>query len=227
MRTRWPGWLILAALAAPWALTTAAAPATVVDWRLDSLSSIGGHPITVVGSPRLVGTASGRCIEFNGSTDGVFVESNPIAGRERFTVEAMLEPDPDGPAEQRFLHIAETGSENRLMMETRILPRASWSLDTFLRHGDASLTLLDRSNVHPAGRWHAAALVFDGKTMAHYVDGVRELSGEVAFKPLGPGRTSIGVRQNLVSWFKGRIRLVRFTPQALSPRALLRPQAAR
>ncbi len=27
----------------------------------------------------------------------------------------------------------------------------------------------------------------------------------MAFKPLGPGRTSIGVRQNRVSWFKGRI----------------------
>jgi acetyl esterase/lipase len=48
--------------------------------------------------------------------------------------------------------------------------------------------------------------------MSHYVDGRREASGPVAFKALGPGRTSIGVRQNRVSWFKGRIREVRFTP---------------
>ena len=41
--------------------------------------------------------------------------------------------------------------------------------------------------------------------MTHYVDGVRELPGDVAFPPLGGGQTSIGVRQNLVSFFKGRI----------------------
>ncbi len=76
-------------------------------------------------------------------------------------------------------------------------------------------------NRSPA-RWTAAdvaALVHDGREMAHYVDGQREASGPLAFRPLGPGRTSIGVRQNRVSWFRGRIRAIRFLPEAVVPRA--------
>jgi hypothetical protein len=197
-------------------------PGRVVTWIFDNLRAIGGWPVTVAGTPRVVETPVGRAVEFNGATDGMFLDVNPLEGLAQFTVEALFEPAPDGPPEQRFLHLSEAGSENRLMMETRIVPDRAWSLDTFLRHGDASLTLLDRANTHPSGTWHTAALVFDGKTMTHYVDGVRELSGEVAFKVLGPGRTSIGVRQNLVSWFKGRIREIRVTPQALPPARLLR-----
>ncbi len=109
------------------------------------------------------------------------------------------------------------------MMETRILPDHTWCLDTYLRMEAPGLTLLDRAKAHPAGRWHAASLTYDGKTMTSYVDGVRELSGEVVFEPLKAGRVSIGVRQNLVSWFKGRIRLVRVTPEALPAGRLLLP----
>ena len=61
-------------------------------------------------------------------------------------------------------------------------------------------------------------VTFDGQTMKHYVDGVLEQSGDVAFKPLAAGRTSVGVRQNRVFWFKGRIRQIRIIPQALPPR---------
>ena len=57
--------------------------------------------------------------------------------------------------------------------------------------------------------------------MTHYVNRVRQGSGIVTFPPMKAGRTSIGVRQNLVSHFKGRIRLLRFTPSALGPEALL------
>jgi len=186
-----------------------------VDWVVDNLVTIGGHKASVVGTPRVVTTGIGAAVEFNGSTDGLFVDANPIEGLATFTVEALIEPAADGPAEQRFLHLSETGSENRLMMEMRLLPDRSWCLDTFLRHGEASLTLIDRQWTHPASGWHAVALVFDGKTMAHDVDGVREFTGDVAFKTLGAGRASIGMRQNLVSWFKGRMRLIRFTPEAL------------
>ena len=192
-----------------------------IDWVVDNRTTIGGHAVLVVGSPRVVQTAIGPAIEFNGSTDGLFVDANPIEGLAQFTVEALIEPAPEGPAEQRFLHVSETGSENRLMLETRILPDRSWCLDTFLRHGDASLTLIDRQRTHPADGWHVVALVYDGTRMAHYVDGVQELAGDVAFRALGAGRTSIGVRQNLVSWFKGRIRLLRFTSEALPAARLM------
>jgi hypothetical protein len=63
--------------------------------------------------------------------------------------------------------------------------------------------------------------------MTQYVDGARELSGPVAFHALGAGQTSIGVRQNRVSWFKGRIRTIRITPDALAPDRLMAPPRSR
>jgi hypothetical protein len=192
-----------------------------VVWTLDNLTRIGGHAVTVVGTPRVVSTRIGPAVEFNGATDGLMLDVNPIEGLAQFTVEALFEPSPDGPEEQRFLHVSETGSERRLMMETRMLPDRRWCLDTYLRMEAPGLTLIDRAKTHPAGRWHASSLTYDGKTMASYVDGVPELSGEVAFEPLKAGRISIGVRQNLVSWFKGRIRQVRVTPEALPAAKLL------
>ena len=198
-----------------------AAPAATV-WRVNNLERIGGHPVTVLGSPRVVETPVGKAVEFDGVDDGLVLDVNAIAGLGRFTVEVVFEPAADGAEEQRFLHFEEAETGNRALVELRLLPGPAWCLDTFLRHGEASLTLIDKAVLHQAGRWHAAALSFDGKTMTHYVDGVRESSGEVAFKPLGPGQTSIGVRLNRRSWFKGRIRTIRITADALPPENLLK-----
>jgi hypothetical protein len=197
------------------------APRTV--WTLDDVSSVGGHETTVAGRPRIVQTDLGPAVEFDGTADGLFVQANPIERLERFTIEVLFQPLAGGAEEQRFLHIEEETTGNRALIELRTLPSASFALDTFLRHGQASLTLLDRTLEHPVSQWHVASLSFDGRTMKHYVDGVLEAAGEVAFKPLGRGRTSIGVRQNRVSWFKGAIAEVRFTPAAL-PAARLRAE---
>jgi hypothetical protein len=197
------------------ALAAQAAQAQTVVWNVDSLSRIGGHTVTVVGSPRVVDTDRGKAIEFNGETDGIFLDTNPLAGLQQFTIEIEFQPAAVGPEEQRFLHFQETQTENRALVELRLTPAGVWSLDTYLRYGETGLTLLDRNITHPAGRWHKAALTFDGRTMTHYVNGVREQSGDVEFKPLATGRTSIGVRQNQISWFKGRIRWIRITPRAL------------
>jgi hypothetical protein len=199
---------------------TAAGPASTV-WQVEGLERIGGHAVTVLGEPRVVTVPGGRAVEFDGVDDGLVVGVNPLAGLARFTVEILFEPAVDGAEEQRFLHFEEETTGNRGLIELRLLP-GGWCLDTFLRHQDASLTLIDRALLHPAGRWHTAALVYDGRTMSHYVDGARELSGEVAFKPLGPGQTSIGVRLNRRSWFKGRIRTIRITADVLAAGRMLR-----
>ena len=57
--------------------------------------------------------------------------------------------------------------------------------------------------------------------MRHYIDGKLELSGKIAMKPFGSGRTSIGVRQNRVYWFKGAVRKVKFSHAALRPEQFL------
>lgn len=203
------------------------APIGATVWHLDDLDRVAGHRVSVVGSPRVVATSVGPVVEFDGLHDGLFLDVNPIAGLDRFTIEVMFEAAADGAEEQRFLHIQESASEDRALVELRRLPDTSWTLDTFLKRGDASLTLIERRRTHPASRWHVAALTYDGTTMAHFVDGVREASGAVRFMPLGPGRTSIGVRQNGVSWFKGRISQLRFSAEALPPDRLMRPPASR
>ena len=198
------------------------APPAMTEWVVDNLTSIGGHAVTAIGTPSVVSTPAGPAVEFDGASDGLLVSANPLEGLGQFTMEVLFATDPDGGAEQRFVHVQEAPGDNRALMEMRLLDAGRWCLDTFLKHGTAARTLIDRGLAHPPTTWHVASLVFDGREMSHYVDGVRELFGNVGFQPLGPGSTSIGVRMNRVSWFKGRIARLRVTPYPLTPREMMR-----
>jgi hypothetical protein len=80
------------------------------------------------------------------------------------------------------------------LLETRRTPASEWTLDTFLFVSpDVRLTLLDREKLHAADQCHWVALAFDGETMAHYVNGRKELKGKIAFRPMTSGRMAIGV----------------------------------
>ena len=181
-------------------------------WTLRDAAKVGSEPTEVVGSPRFSGADD--ALVFDGLGDGVFVPNNPIATWPAFTIEVRFKPDGSGGEEQRFLHL-EDELKHRVLMETRVRDQ-QWSLDTFLfQDATHKLTLLDRTRLHPTDRWYWVALVYDGSKMSHYINGELELAGEVEFTPMTSGRTSIGVRQNRVSWFKGAIAEVRFTPSAL------------
>jgi len=79
-------------------------------------------------------------------------------------------------------------------------------------------TQIEPKNTHATNAWYWAAVRYDGKILSHFVNGAKELeTANVTFGPLGPGKTSLGVRQNKVYWFKGAIREVRFTPAVLPP----------
>ncbi len=189
-------------------------------WTLRNVAKVGGLPTEVVGVPKVAGSGADAGFVFDGKADGVFVPINPIEGWSAFTIEVRFKPDDTGGEEQRFLHI-EDGRKQRVLLETRVTPDQQWALDTFLfQDAEHRLTLLDRKLLHPTDRWYWVALVYDGRKMSQYIDGVLELEGEVAFAPMAAGRTSIGVRQNLVSWFKGVIAESRFTPAALPPSRL-------
>jgi hypothetical protein len=190
-----------------------------ITWNVDSVTSIGGHAPKVEGTPRVVDGA----VEFDGVDDGLEIPALPLAGEREFTIEIVFRPDADGPAEQRFLHLQEDGSQSRFLIETRVRPGGTWHLDTYVETEIGNCTLIDARKAHPTGEWYSAALSYDGRTMRHYINGLEELAGELKFRPLKPGRTSIGMRLNRVFWFKGSIRTVRFTPRALPPPDLLRP----
>jgi hypothetical protein len=194
---------------------------TVTVWRLDQTAQLDGRATTVLGAPRVVTEAGGKSVYFNGSTDGLFVPVNPLAGCTQFTVEILFSPAEGGLAEQRFVHIADP--EWRVMIETRLDGKGGWWLDSFLggEHTKGQ-PLIDPQRVHPTGRWYWVAVSFDGKRMVHYINGAKEMEADTAFGPMTAGQVSLGVRQNKVYWFKGGIREVRFHPVALKAEQLQR-----
>lgn len=218
-----PSALVLCLLAGCAHTGSAESPEPTV-WNLDNVSSIGGQKPEVLGAPRPMSEKGRKALCFDGKSDGIFLPVNPIAGWGQFTIEILFRPDGDGPAEQRFLHIQDE-QERRVLIETRVMDQRTWSLDTFLRDSDADkLTLLDKANAQATDQWHWAALVYDGNTMTHYVDGGPQLTGTVIFHPMGTGRISLGVRQNKVHWFKGCIAQVRFTAAAVAAASLQKPR---
>lgn len=194
-----------------------------IIWKLDRLDSIGGAKTTVLGKPKLIDTPQGKALEFNGTDDGLLIESNPLAGLKEFTAEVIFRPHLDGLKEQRFIHMQEEKSDNRLMFETRLTDDKKWFLDSHITSGQGNFTLFAEKSLHPVGGWYHAAIVVDGKTMRHFVNGVEELSTKIEYLPQSAGRTSLGVRQNKVFWFKGAIRELRVTPRALEPKEFQKP----
>jgi hypothetical protein len=140
-----------------------------------------------------VQTDIGPAVEFNGRTDGLFIDTNPLTGLTRFTIDLVFQVDADGPEEQRVLHMEEAATENRALIEIRSVARDRWASTRTCDPATHSGRWLDRAVMHSAGSWHVATLTYDGARMTHYVDGLVDGGGLVSFASLKAGRTSIGV----------------------------------
>jgi hypothetical protein len=194
-------------------------------WVFDRLDQIGGHPVTVIGHPRVIDTPAGKAIEFNGVDDGLFLDAHPLAGATAHTWEAIFRPD-GGNAEQRWFHLEEspaTGldSNNRMLFEIRVVD-GKWCLDAFNKSATGQKALLNRQHLYELGQWHHVAAVYDGREFRSYVDGVLDGSAQIEFAPQGPGKTAVGVRMNKLYYFKGAVRTARFTRRALAPTEFLK-----
>jgi hypothetical protein len=75
---------------------------------------------------------------------------------------------------------------------------------------------MDRTKLHPLGAWYHVAAVYDGREFRNYVNRIQQVAADIRFAPQKEGRSSIGVRMNLVNYFKGAIHVARFTRRALS-----------
>lgn len=189
------------------------------SWTFDRLDRVGGHPTAILGHPRVIDTPLGKAIEFDGVDDAVFVDVHPLAGAETFTWEAIFRPD-GGAAEQRWFHLQEDGTDDRMLFEIRVID-GRWCLDSYVHSADANAALINRERLHPLGAWYHVAAVYDGREFRNYVNGVQEGAAEIRVTPQRPGRSSIGVRFNRVNYFKGAIHAARFTPRALTPAEFL------
>ena len=192
-----------------------------VEWNINNTENIAGYKTSKQGSPTIVETKDyGSVIHFNGDNTGLLVENNPLEGAENFTVEVIFKPDSTYPenVEQRFVHIQDPSYNNRrVLIELRMTEGNKWYLDTFIKADTTELTLVSPENLHPAGEWAHAALVYKNGIMTHYVNGKKEISGEVKYLPITNAFTSIGTRMNHISWFKGMIAVLKVTHKALSP----------
>jgi hypothetical protein len=73
----------------------------------------------------------GEAVHFDGVRDALFVNRHPLAGAETLTLEGIFRPAANGPPEQWFFHLQESGAPTRLLLETRRLP-GGWCLDSFV-----------------------------------------------------------------------------------------------
>ncbi len=196
-------------------------------WTFDNLKKIGGAPVTVLGSPKIIKTPLGKAIQFNGVDDGIFIGKHPLAGAQIFTFEAIFRPESGGAPEQRWFHLAEQDSktgmdtDSRFLFETRTIGN-QWCLDAFVHTPTADKAILLRDHLHSLDAWHHVAMIYDGSEFRSYVDGVLQGKADVKFGPQGPGHTAVGMRANKVFFFKGAVRQAKFTRRALAPEEFMK-----
>ena len=190
-----------------------------IDWQVADLPAID----SVMGDPVHFATPLGQAVCFNGESDGYFVGENPLAGMTELTIEVIFRQHSNAKFEQRFLHMGKVNGP-RVLFETRVNPDSTWYLDTYIRldgQVKQDLVLIDPAQTHPCDRWYNLAMVVaDGKATS-YVDGVEQLTGEIPYRKIAEGITSVGVRQNKVCWFDGDLYRIRITPRALTPEEFL------
>ena len=202
-------------------------------WNFDQISTLGGHPVTVLGHPRVIQSPYGKAVEFNGVDDALLVGVHPLAGVSAYTWEVIFRPDADGAQAQRFFHLQEqdpqTGkdTDNRMLFEIRILD-GQWCLDSFAMTAGERLTLLNCKLLHPLGKWYRVTAVYDGKEFRNYVGDELKGAGDLKLGPQLPGHSSVGVRINKEFYFKGAILTARMTRRALPVEQFLKmpPMAA-
>jgi len=207
----------------------AAAVPRQITWTFDRLDTIGGVRATVEGHPRIIDSPAGKAVEFDGVGDSLLIEQHPLAGAERFTFEAIFRPD-GGANQQRWFHLAEidpktglatsvekttTEPNSRVLFEIRVVDGSQWYLDAFVNGPGYNKALMFADKRHPIGQWYHVAQVYDGTWYRSYVNGELQGEAEVAFRPQGPGRASVGVRMNKVNYFHGAVAKARFTSAAL------------
>ncbi|HOO98223.1 MAG TPA: LamG domain-containing protein [Bacteroidales bacterium] len=187
----------------------------MAEWYLASLTEKMEPAVKIKGKPAITASRYGKAVSFNGATDVIFLEENPLKDLGSFTIEAIFMPASGGNFEQRFLHIGETQGD-RVLLELRAT-ETHWYFDAFITVGDEKCTLIDPERLHPMDEWYHVAYVIDNGKLETWVNGKKELEGSIVMAPVKGGKTSFGARQNEVSWFRGTIYKVKITAEALTP----------
>lgn len=194
-----------------------------VVWDINSLVEIGGAATEVLGNPQVVNTTQGAAVRFDGDGDRLLVAANPLADVTEFTIEIVFNPADVYPnnVEPRFFHIESPDNPNRrVTIELRLNDKKQWYFDAYIKSEKSQFTLIDPTKVHPVAEWAHAAITYKDRKFVSYINGKKELVGEVDYLPIAANaKTSIGARMNQIHWFNGDIAWVKITPAALPPEA--------
>lgn len=194
---------------------------TTTEWNVNSLIGIGGATVEALGNPQVVNTAQGTVVRFDGDGDRLLVDSNPLGDATEFTIEIIFNPADAYPnnVEPRFFHIESPDNPNRrVTIELRLNDKKQWYLDAYIKSEQSQFTLIDPTKVHPIGKWAHAAITYKNREFTSYVNGKKELVGEVDYLAIADNaKTSIGARMNLVHWFNGDVAKVKISKRVLTP----------
>lgn len=192
----------------------------VILWNIsDFLNS--DSTVRIAGKPQIIACKYRKALEFNGQNDGIFLEEMPLSGMDEFTIEVLFYPESGGKFEQRFFHTGEIRGD-RVLLEIRTTA-TDWYFDAFVQTGNQKMTLIEPKLLHPLNQWYHVAYVVNHGKLSTYINGKKELEGSITFSPIQTGKTSIGVRLNEQSWFKGAISQIRISPKALKAKDFLSP----
>jgi len=223
----------LSALAGASALGTTGALAQskggIVTWNVNNLSNIGGHPALDLGVPKVIKTAAGNAVQFDGQS-GLVLETNPVAGYEQWTMEALIRPDGGKETAQRIFHIGEynpavdqvsatnatNNNSNRFTFELRTAGDQVW-FESFNTGPGYQSALIDPKKVHPLHAWLVLTQTYDGAMHRSFVNGELQQEKPLKYHVMGPGRCSIGTRLNRTTPFLGGYMRMRFARRALPP----------
>ena len=190
------------------------------EWLVAPLLQNKTEQTTILGNPTMVDSPYGKAVAFNGVDDALFLKKMPLKGLKSFTVEMIFKPESNGVFEQRILQIGEI-TEDRMLLEIRVL-EGNWYFDGFVASKGVKLALATEELLHPLEKWYHVAFVVTPNSLTTFVNGKQELHKDYTFNTIEQGQTSIGVRMNKVSWFKGAIYKIQISPEALKPNQFLR-----
>lgn len=190
-------------------------------WTFDSLTNINGYSVEKMGQPNLVASPFGKAVSFDGDGDRLLVNANPLGDASEFTVEIIFKANDVFPKnhEPRVLHIESPDNPaRRITLELRLNDKKQWYFDAFIKSEKSNFTLIDPTKVHPVGEWVHAAITYKDRQFVSYVNGKKELSGEVDYLTIpSNAKTSVGARMNQIHWFNGDVLQVRVAKKLLQP----------
>jgi len=194
-------------------------------WSFDSLSNIKGNAVEQLGQPKIVDTPLGKAVSFDGDGDRLLVNANPLGDATEFTIEIIFKANDVFPKnhEPRVFHIESPDNPaRRITIELRLNDKKQWYFDAFIKSEKSQFTLIDPTKVHPVGEWVHAAMTYKNREFVSYVNGKKELTGEVDYLTIpASAKTSVGARMNQIHWFNGDVLQVRVTKKLLKPNEFL------